>query len=87
LLIWDKARTEGFDLNMYLKQNRENYAVFDGLGDNKSLPYMERDIYERGRAWAITHPPQEFAKFFNAPKDPNDLFHEMLMRLAPEGYE
>jgi hypothetical protein len=76
LRIWEKALMNKFDLEAYFKQGDQRFSSYvqDTMNDEDKL------------IWAIENPPQEYAKFFTKPKDPNDMFHEMLMQLAPEGY-
>jgi hypothetical protein len=43
-------------------------------------------FFPLGRLWTFQNPPEEYKALVTAPKDPAETLHEMLMRLAPEGY-
>jgi hypothetical protein len=86
LRVWEKAKDASFDLDAYRKENL-HVLHWAGEMDEKTAKAVKHINDETALFRAIENPPQEFRDLVAAPKDPNEQFHEMLMRLAPEGYK
>jgi hypothetical protein len=71
LQIWEKAQEDAFDMDAYLAENRNRYL---GVRPMSLLD------------WVFQNPPEKYKALVPIPKEPHELFHEMLMGLAPEGY-